>query len=264
MDQITVATINLRNRADRWRERRHLLVNQIFDAEPDLISLQEVYFPIRQGQWLRNQINVRLEQAGKRPYRLLLCRKRHLIEGYYEGIGILTKLPVRYKDSLNLGFGGRVALRVNVELPSHETLDFVSVHLHHIPQEDGIRHEQVMQLTGWLNEKGRAPHQIIAGDFNEVPDGLAIRRMKQGYRSAYEMVYEREPFATFPTALLLDSDSQGQWFTDLKAKCLDYIFVTSTIQVENVSLFCNKPGLEDPILYPSDHVGLIATVQWAF
>ncbi|NHZ71942.1 MAG: hypothetical protein GWP17_02520 [Aquificales bacterium] len=264
MDRITVATINLRNRADRWRERRHLLVNQIYDAEPDLISLQEVYFPIRQGQWLRNQINIRLKQVGKRPYRLLLCRKRHLVEGYYEGIGILTKLPVRYKDSINLGFGGRVALRINVELPSRQTMDFVATHLHHKAYDDEIRSEQVMRLMGWLNSQGRIPLQIVAGDFNEVPDGLAVQRMKQGFQSAYELAHGREPLATFPTSLSLIPDGRGGMETDLEAKCLDYIFVSPAIQVEHASLFCHKHGSEAPYLYPSDHVGLLATIQWAF
>lgn len=264
MDQLKIATINLRNRADRWRERRHLLVNQIFDAEPDLISLQEVYFPIRQGQWLRNQINIRLEQAGKRPYRLLLCRKRHLVEGYYGGIGILTKLPVRYQDYINLGHGGNVALRINVELPSHQTLDFVALQLHPGKHHEDTRREQVLRLTGWLNGRGRIPLQIVAGDFNEVPQGLAILRMKQGYKSAYELVYGREPLATFPTALSLESDDRGNMETDIEAKCLDYIFVSSAIRIETISLFCDKHALEDDLLYPSEHVGLMAAIQCAF
>ena len=264
MNQITVATINLHNRADRWRERRHLLVNQIYDAEPDLISLQEVYFPIRQGQWLRNQINIRLKQAEKRPYQLILCRRRHLVEGYYEGIGVLTKLPVRYKDSVNLGIGGRVALRVNVELPTRHTLDFVAVHLHNEPYEAEVRNGQAMRLAGWLNRQGRNPLQIVAGDFNETPNGLAVRWMKQGFRSAYESVHKREPLATFPTTLRLEPDGQGGLETDLKAQCLDYIFVSPMIQVESAALFCNKPSSEDRNLYPSDHAGLLSTIQWAF
>ncbi|MBE2221553.1 MAG: endonuclease/exonuclease/phosphatase family protein [Anaerolineae bacterium] len=264
MDQLKIATINLHNRADRWRERRHLLVNQIFDAEPDLISLQELHFPIRQGQWLRNQINIRLEQAGKRPYRLLLRRKRHLIEGYYAGVGILTKLPVRYHDSLNLGHGGDVALRINVELPSHQTLDFVAVKLHPGEYEEDTRREQVLRLTGWLNGRGRVPLQIVAGDFNEVPRGLAVLRMKQGYKSAYELVYKREPLATFPTALRLVTDGQGSMETELEAKCLDYIFVSSAIRVQTISLFCDNPSAENALLFPSDHVGLLAVVRCAF
>jgi endonuclease/exonuclease/phosphatase family metal-dependent hydrolase len=264
MDQLTVATINLHNRADQWRERRHLLVNQIYDTEPDLVSLQEVYFPIRQGQWLRNQINIRLEQTGKRPYRLILCRNRHFIKGYYHGIGILTKLPVRYKDAINLGYGGHVALRINVELASHQTLDFVAVHLPDEARADEIRSEQVMRLVGALNRRGRIPRQIIAGGFNEVPGGLAIQRLKQGFRSAYELVNGREPLATFPTALKVDPTNLGDMETELTAKCLDYIFVSPATQVEHISLFCHQHGSEDSYLYPSDHVGLMATIQWAF
>lgn len=264
MDELKIATINLHNRANRWRERRHLLVNQIYDAEPDLISLQEVYFPIRQGQWLRNQINIRLAQAGKLPYRLYLSRKRHLPGGYYEGVGVLTKFPVRYKDSVNLGYGGHIALRLNVELPSHQTLDFVAVQLDPTTNHDDIRHEQVLRLTGWLNGRGKVPLQIVAGDFNEIPQSLAILRMKQGYKSAYESIYGREPLATYPTALSLVSDDENNMETELTAKCLDYIFVSSPIQVKTISLFCNKHAIENDFLYPSEHVGLLATIRCAF
>ncbi|MBK8985936.1 MAG: endonuclease/exonuclease/phosphatase family protein [Chloroflexi bacterium] len=260
MTAVTVATINLRNRADRWSERRHLLVNQIVDSAPDLISLQEVSLPIRQGFWLRNQINMRLTGSVKRPYRLIQRRKAHPVKGYYEGIGILTRLPVRYHDALTLGYGGRVALRVNVELPDRQTLDFISTHLHHVPYEKEARVEQVMRLLGWLRDRRHITHQIIAGDFNERPNGLAIERMKQGFHSAYQLVYDHEPLATFPTALiepfLLDEADP-----EIVAACLDYIFVSPAVRVTAVSLFCHQPAAADHTLYPSDHVGLQATVE---
>jgi endonuclease/exonuclease/phosphatase family metal-dependent hydrolase len=254
LTSLTVATINLRHRADRWRERRHLLVAQIVDATPDLISLQEISFPIRQGQWLRNQVNARLTGSNRGPYQLIQKRKHHLTKGYYEGVGILTKLPVLYRDWLALGYGGRVAVRVNVELPSHQTADFVAVHLHHVAADKQARQEQVMQLVGWVNGRRRVPHQIIAGDFNEVPAGPAIQYMKQSYRSAYEQVIGREPLATFPTALVQRPDG---W-----SGCLDYIFVSTAVTpIHFVSLFCHKPAANDDTLYPSDHVGLIAKLE---
>lgn len=253
MTRITVATINIRNRADRWRQRRHLLVGQLVDAAADLISLQEISFPIGQGRWLRNQINVRLSGSFKRPYQLIQLRKRHLINGYAEGIGILTKLPVLYSDSISLGYGGRVGLRVTVELPTRQPLDFVAIHLHHIPHDQEARQEQVMELTGWLHSKRPIPLQIVAGDFNELSKGLAISYMKQSFRSAYELRHEFEPLATFPTALV---QSDG-W-----AGCLDYIFVSPAVKgVTAVSIFCDQHAEEDDTLYPSDHVGLVATLQ---
>jgi endonuclease/exonuclease/phosphatase family metal-dependent hydrolase len=254
MPQLTVVTINLRNRADRWLERRHLLVAQLMDAAPDLVSLQEISLPIVQGRWLRNQINARLSGSSNRPYQLIQQRKHHLIKGYFEGIGILSKLPISFHDSISLGYGGRVALRANVELPTRQSLDFVATHLHHGAHEKEAREEQVMKLMGWLNSEPGVPLQIIAGDFNEIPGGPAIERMKQAYRSAYEEVHDHEPLATFPTALVQQSDG---W-----AGCLDYIFLSPAVgSVLSASVCCHKPAEEDPTLYPSDHVGVIAAME---
>ena len=54
----------------------------------------------------------------------------------------------------------------------------------------------------WLHGHKRVPIQVMAGDMNETPDGLAVNHIKQSFRSAYESVYGREPLATFPTALI--------------------------------------------------------------
>ncbi|RMG91618.1 MAG: endonuclease/exonuclease/phosphatase family protein [Chloroflexi bacterium] len=255
MPRVRVATLNVRNRADRWLARRHLLVEQIMAAEPDLLSLQELSMPIGQGAWLKNQINMRLSGSTKRPYRLFQKRKQHPLYGYLEGIGILTKLPVLYHDAISLGYGGRVALRVNVELNTHQSLDFVAVHLHNVSHDQQAREEQVMTLLSWLNSRRPVPFQVIAGDFNEVPNGLAIQYLKKAlYRSAYECRHGHEPLATYPTALVPESDG---W-----AGCLDYIFISRQIKkVISASVFCERPSPEDDTLFPSDHVGLIATLE---
>ncbi|MEW5989070.1 MAG: endonuclease/exonuclease/phosphatase family protein [Chloroflexota bacterium] len=248
----TVVTLNLRNQADRWLERRDLVVQQLLETQPDLISLQEISFPIGQGRWLAHQLNLRLSGSMRRPYRLAQQRKRHLTKGYFEGIGILSKLPIVSHDALSLGYGGRVALRVNVELPSRQTVDFVAVHLHHVTEDRQARHEQVMKLLGWLNAGGRAPLQIIAGDFNETPGGPAVQQMKQAYRSALAEANGRDPLATFPTALVARPDG---W-----AGCLDYIFVSGPVHVLSARLCCHRPAAHDDTLYPSDHVGLLAAL----
>jgi endonuclease/exonuclease/phosphatase family metal-dependent hydrolase len=253
--QITVATLNLLNRQERWLKRRELVVAQLLDAAPDLISLQEVYRPIGQANWLKNQINSRLASAGiGRPYHLVQKRRHHFWKGYFEGIAILSRLPILSHDAISLGYQGRVALRANIELPTRETLDFVAVHLHPPSRDREARVEQVMKLMGWLNEQNPVPLRVIGGDFNETPDGPAIRRMKQGYRSAFEACWGHEPLATFPTALIQKEDD---W-----AGCLDYIFISPAVErVVDVQIFCNKPAAGDPTLYPSDHVGLLVTLE---
>jgi endonuclease/exonuclease/phosphatase family metal-dependent hydrolase len=251
--QVTVATINLHGRADRWSERRHLLIEQIIEAAPDLVSLQEIHLPIRQGKWVCKQLNLRLSGSGKVPYRLVQKRYQHLINGAFEAVGVLSRLPLLYHESIGLGHGGRVALRVHVKLPSHQTMDFVSTHLHHVAYEKEAREEQAMKLVGWLNSHKHVPIQVVAGDFNETPDGPAITYIKQSFRSAYEKRYGRDPLATYPTTLAA---------MDVPALCLDYIFFSAAVhRVTAAALFCNISGREDDTLYPSDHVGLLATLE---
>jgi endonuclease/exonuclease/phosphatase family metal-dependent hydrolase len=250
MTHLTIATLNLRNRSDRWLERRDLVVAELLALQPDLVGLQEIYMPIRQGYWLRNQLNARL--AHQPPYRLLQARKRHPIKGYFEGIGILTRLPILSSDIMNLGYDGRVALRAGIELPSHTPLDFVVTHLHHVARDRQARLEQVMSLMGWLQHRGPVSHQIVVGDFNETPDGPAILQMKAAYDSAFERAVGYEPLATYPTGLV-----GGDW-----AGCLDYIFVSKSVdKVRRARLFCTRPAPQDENLFPSDHVGLLVDVH---
>ncbi len=248
MTELTVATLNLRGRQERWRQRRHLVVAEILDHQPDLLSLQEISMPGWQGPWLRNQVNSRL--AGER-YHLILRRRRHPWYGYLEGLGILSRLPIVTVDHVNLGYGGRLALRANVELPAGQTVDFVAVQLHPPADEPQARHEQALRLVSWLHDQTRVPCQILAGDFNETPDGLAIQQLTQAYRSVMVEGRGAELPATYPTALISD------W--TVGAGCLDYIFASPGVgPVRAAQLIANRPAAEDETLFASDHVGLLA------
>jgi endonuclease/exonuclease/phosphatase family metal-dependent hydrolase len=252
--RVTVATINLHGRKDRWLERRHLLVSQLMESAADLISLQEIYPPIRQAPWLCKQINVRLSGSDKEPYTVVQKRHQHVIRGFSGGVAILSRLPVLYSESINLGVGGRVALRVHVELPSHQTMDFVSTQLHHVPYEREARQNQAMKLMSWLHGHKRVPIQVVAGDMNENPAGLAVTLIKQSFRSAFESANGREALATYPTALIGPGVD--------RAFCRDYIFVSPAVhKVVKVGIFCDESASDDNTLYPSSHVGLLATLQ---
>jgi len=228
-------------------------VGELLDAQPDLISLQEIWFPMRQGEWLRNQLNARLATRGEVPYTLALKRKAHPVLGSLEGIGVLSRLPLVSQDAISLGYGGRVALRIAVELENGRMLDFIAVHLHHLSYDREARLEQVMSLVSWLSGPGRAPFRVVAGDFNEVPAGPAIKYMKQTFISAFEAARGSEPLATYPTALVKPTDD---W-----TGCIDYIFLSSGMIARSARIFCNKPAPDDSTLYPSDHVGIVATLQ---
>ena len=219
MTTLKVGTLNLRGWLDRWLKRRHLVVANILDERPDLLSLQEIYMPLRQGHWLRHELNSRL---GRREYSFVQKRKQHPWNGLYEGIGILSRLPIIAADHVALGYGGRVALRANVELPTGQPLDFIAAHLHHIPDEQAARLEQAMAMVGWLDGTVTSPLHIVAGDLNEVPSGPALSYLKQRYQSAMELARGMEPAGTFPTALVQDPPPV--------ARCLDYILLSPELR----------------------------------
>ncbi len=255
----TAATINLSGRSNRWPARRHLLVGQLVDATPDIVALQEISLSIGQGVWLARQVNIRLTGDSRRPYRIIQYRYSQL-RRFFTGVGIMSRLPIIYHDSLTLGINGQVAIRANIELPAgaagsrRQSLDFVSVRLHHGAGGDQTRFEEAMDLVGWLNEKRRVPLQVIAGDFGGASDKQATAYMRQSYRSVYAEAHGRDPLATYPTNLL-----QPQ---PIPAECLDYVFVSPAVhRVTAAAIFGDKSAVDDDKLYPSDHVGLMVGLE---
>lgn len=259
MFTFTAATINLRGRTERWLARRHLLVGQLVDALPDIVAFQEISLSVGQGSWLTRQINIRLTGNAGRPYRIIQARHSHL-RHYFEAVGIMTRLPIIYHDSLSLGVEGQVALRANIELPAgaagtrRQSLDFVSVQLHHGAAGSEARMNQAMSLVGWLNEKRRVALQVISGDFNETPVGPAVTFLRQSYRSAYAEAHGRDPLATYPTNLAKPQP--------IPAVCLDYVFISPAVyRVKAASIFGGRAASDDDTLYPSDHVGLLVSLE---
>lgn len=254
MTTLSIATFNIHSRYDRWFDRRALIVEQLATLQPDLIALQELYLPNRQGEWLKHSLNNRLSGHPNTPYQLIQAPKQHWFYRFWEAVGVLSRLPVVAHDQLALAYRGQVVLRVNVELPAGATVDFVTVHLQSQSHEHQTRLDQVIRLMGWLNDRNPVAHQIVAGSFSETPDGPAIQQMKQVYRSAYQVGRGYEPLATFPTMLAHKLDG---W-----SGCLDYLFISSAIKkVSQVKVCCDLPALNDDTLYPSDHVGLFACVE---
>ena len=255
MTRISVATFNLHNELDRWFSRRELIVQQLYEKLPDIICLQEIAITLAQGQWLRHQLNRQVSMREEGLYQLYERRSRHPFYYFLAGVGILCRLPIVARDWLVLGGSGRVAVRINVTLPNGESADVVSVHLTpHLSAEE-TREEELLRLVGWLQDSGSVRHQIIGGTFRANPNSRPIQRMKQfySYRSAYEWVNGREPLATFPTPLIETNDRT--------AVCHDYLFVSPHFaEIESAELICQHPSPTDPTLYPSDHVGLMATI----
>ncbi|MGH9174718.1 MAG: endonuclease/exonuclease/phosphatase family protein, partial [Vicinamibacterales bacterium] len=247
--ELVVATLNIRNRADRWRERAGLLIEQFIELQPDVIGLQEIRRPFRQGEWLRREVNRRLP-PGAPPYAIVHVWKSGL-RRFWEGVAVMTRLPVVSTARLDLGGGSRVAQRVGVRLPSGGVLDFVNTHLHHEQDEDALRLAQVRRIVGWLEQAEGMP-RILVGDFNSEPDSSVVGAVLSTMRSAYFDAHDAEPDWTSPTLLNRRDDSQ--------TATIDYIFVSQQVTVADAWLDFTRAAPDDERLYASDHYGLAARI----
>jgi endonuclease/exonuclease/phosphatase family metal-dependent hydrolase len=245
MDRLLVATLNIRNLADRWDERLPLLLADMAALQPDLIGLNEVVYPLQQDRLLG--------AAGEGRYvavRAWAGRPEY-------GNSLLVKAPLEARDVERADLGAtRSALRALVVLPGGARLAVAVTHLHHVPADQALREAQAEQLLAWLDASPEHDAMVVAGDFNAEPHEPAYARMvAAGFTSAHAQANGQEPAVTWPSGLVAPAMD-----TDGEPGCLDYLWLRGAVRAEQARLVFDRPAVGDPTLYPSDHVGVAATV----
>lgn len=249
-DSVVVATLNVRNRADRWRERAPLLIDQLVELRPDVIGLQEIRRPLGQGAWIRREVNRRLP-PGAAPYAMVYAWKTGP-RRFWEGLAVMTRLRVLDADHLDLGGGSRVAQRVRVRLPDGGPLAFYNTHLHHLAEDDALRLAQARRIVTWMESDGDVP-RILVGDFNSEPESSVVQFLTGRFRSASSVANGAEPELTAPTPLNRTDAS--------RLATIDYIFVDHRLTVHAAWLTFTCADDDDTSLYASDHYGIAARVS---
>ena len=243
MDRLHVATLNIRNLADRWDERLPLLLADTAALQPDLLGMQEVVYVLQQDRLIGASGEGRYEAhrawAGRPEY----------------GNSLLVRQPYVATDEARLELGyQRSALRVVVALPGGGRVLVVVTHLHHEVPDEAIRDDQARRLLEWLGSAPTTDVQVVMGDFNAEPVEPAYGRMvAAGYRSALAEANAVEPAVTWPSGLQAPGMD-----TDGDPGCLDYIWVRGSVRVESAWLAFDRPDPEDPTIYPSDHIAIAA------
>ena len=112
-------------------------------------------------------------------------------------------------------------------------------------------------LLAWLADAPQSDIQVVVGDFNADPAEPAYARMTAaGFRSACLEANGHEPAVTWPSGL------QGPAIdTDGEPSCLDYIWLRGEVHIDSATVVFNRPSVDDPGVYPSDHFGLSARLQ---
>jgi endonuclease/exonuclease/phosphatase family metal-dependent hydrolase len=245
---LRIATLNIRNLADRWDERLPLLLADMSALQPDVLGLQEVVYPLQQDRLIGAAGEGRYESfrswAGRPEYgNAMLVRQPHAAS-------------VGDVERLDLGLN-RSALRLALGLEGRRVLIAVT-HLHHVPADEAMRDDQARQLLDWLAAAPPADAQVVVGDFNAEPSEPAVARIRAaGFQSSYAEANGADPAVTWPSGLQAPGMD-----TDGEPGCLDYIWVRGAVRVTSARLVWDRPAVGDPTLYPSDHIGLVAEMAF--
>lgn len=246
MDRLHVATLNILNLADRWPERLPLLLADTAALQPDLLGLQEVVYVMQQDRLLgaagAGRYEVHRGWAGRPEY----------------GNSLLVREPLAATSPERLELShGRSALRAVVALPNGAWVLVVVTHLHHVVDGAAERDAQAARVLDWIASAPPCDATIAMGDFNADPlEPTYARMVDAGFRSAYLEANGAEPAVTWPSGLQAPAMD-----TDGEPDCLDYIWVRGAARVVEARLAWDRPAVDDPTLYPSDHLGLSAHLE---
>jgi endonuclease/exonuclease/phosphatase family metal-dependent hydrolase len=242
---VRVATLNLRNTADRWPARRQLLVRQLVALAPDVIGVQELRMIPDQAGWIAGEVE--RQSGGALRYRRQR-RAKTGTAGLWEGIGVLSRLPVVATAWLDLGAQSRVAQCVTVRAEGG-LVDFYNAHLG--LGGEALRTAQAQRLLDWMARRPPLP-AILVGDLNARPGSPTIELLLGRMRSSHLSHHGREPDRTVPTPLRRGVHGPGS--------VLDYIFVSDLLEIHDARLAFDEADPDDASLAASDHYGLVATV----
>ena len=249
MPRVKVATLNLFNRMGEWDARFPLVIDQLEALAPDVIGLQEVDLGIDQGMQISREINKRLGAAPH--YRIKHAASPGQRASVF-GIGTMAKIECVEHEIVDLMTFDRMSQRLVYEIGG-KRFALVNNHLHHPEDAETERVEQTERLLAWLDKQEKLP-TVVSGDFNAYEGEKTVAIFKARYRSAYEAVHGEEPRLTWPTPV-------NTW-DNSPAGTLDYIYVSPEFKVIDAGLAFDTPSADNADLFPSDHLGLFAVLEW--
>ena len=239
-----IATLNLRNTADRWLARRGLLVRQLVALAPDVIGLQELRILPDQGRWIAGEV---ARASGGALRYSCYRRPKSGAAGLWEGIGVLSRIPVVSTAWRDLGAQGRVVQLVTVRPPEGGALDVYNTHLG--LGGEALRSAQAERILDWMEDRRPAPAAVV-GDLNARPGSRTIELLSSRLRSAHFVVHGSEPARTVPTPLRRRHTGEGS--------VLDYVFVNERVDLHGARIAFDET---DGSLCASDHYGLVVDFE---
>ncbi len=243
-----VATLNLEQDHKRWDTRRDLVVAQFGKLRPDIWALNEIHMPTQTGRWLQRAA---AQTIGTRY--ALMQQSKAGEDGRMQGEALLTRYPVIETANLDYHSHDCVALVTRIEIDGR-LLDIYVTHLIAAKVDDAARQFQATQLLKWIRSRDDLDYFVVCGDFNAAPDQPSIRIMAAKLRAT-----QSEPTAFTPLRDPGGQPTHPEW--PRFDRCIDYIWVSPSVQIRATGLCFNEPSNNDPDLWPSDHIGVWADLE---
>ncbi len=244
-----VVFLNLEQAHRRWEKRRHLVVDQLAALKPDIFAMNELSVPAQTGRWLQSQANERLD------HRFALVQQTKTNTGSrIEGEGLLTRFPILETGNLDYRTLDYVALVARMEIEGR-VVDVYVTHLYMSRGDESLRIFQVQQLLEWINSRDDADAQIVCGDFNAAPDKPAAQLMAETFTAT-----QSAPTAFTPLANEDGGVAHPYW--DRLDRSIDYIWLRGPFAAVDSKVCFDIPDPEDETLWPSDHAGVWADLDW--
>jgi endonuclease/exonuclease/phosphatase family metal-dependent hydrolase len=246
--QFRVATLNLEQDHKRWSDRQKLISAEVAALRPDIIALNEVSLPLQTAKILRDAAIA----ATGIPYKLVQQTRVNGLSKV-EGEALLTRFPIVETGNLDYQTRDIVALVARVVVED-TPVDFYVTHLYMSRGDDSLRLFQVQQLLAWIDMRADRTPSVVCGDFNAALDAASAGLMGTRFR----------PTQTAPTAFTPLADRNGAVshpYWPRMDRCIDYIWISEGIEILASAVCFNRPSLEDPSLWPSDHAGVWADLR---
>ncbi len=243
------ATLNLKQNQKCWELRKALIAAQFAELNPEMWALNEIHIPTQTGRWLQRAAVERMRASYA-----LLQQANADEESRTQAEGLLTRHAVVETSSLDYGCYNCVAQVARFEIEG-KLLDVYVTHLIAARVEDYARQYQVAQLLDWIRSREDAAFRVVCGDFNATLDQPSIRLMSQAFRPT-----QNQPTAFTPLQEPGGSPTHPEW--QRFDRCIDYIWINESVKLKASGLCFNKPAPDNPSLWPSDHLGVWADLEF--
>lgn len=173
------------------------------NLSPDIVGLQEV-----DNGTSRSGSTAQAQQLGKLLGMHAAFGKFMDLQGGEYGMGLLSRHPIKSVQEVKLpkGHEPRVALAVEIALPSGEIITAVNVHFDWV-DDDTYRFAQAEHLAKYLQDL-KTPY-ILLGDFNDIRTSRTLKLLSENTIEA------KKPTSRFRT-----------WPSDKPEVEIDFIFAS--------------------------------------